>query len=437
MSIFGKKLPVVLIVGRPNVGKSSLFNRIIRKRMAVVDDEPGITRDRHFTTTEWNGKQFILVDTGGLVGDPKTEIELGITRIVESTIDYADIILFMVENTIVPQDFEIAGLLRKFKIPIIVAANKIDNPEDVWSAAEAEKLSVGTVVSVSAKFGLGFGDLLDVITNALPTQVIEEDEKITKIAIVGRPNVGKSSYANALLGREVSLVHEKPGTTRDPVNTRFSYFNDEYELVDTAGLFRKQSDVEYFAALRTYTAIQECDIAVLIVDATEDFTRQDKRISADIAEKMKPFIIAINKWDLIPEKNSNSTKEFEEKLRLSAPFLEYVPVVFISAKTNMRVQKTLDCIKNIKDHAAQRVQTSKFNELVQFLQEKFPPPIYRGKRPKILYGTQTAINPPEFVFFTRLSSDLSPSYRKYITNQIRERFGFEGVPFKLVFRDRD
>ncbi len=439
MSSYDKRLPVVAIVGRPNVGKSSLFNRMVRKRIAVIHNEPGVTRDRHYAPLEWNGRTFLLVDTGGLLPSPRTEMELGVVRMVRDAIEQANVIVFVIEPDVHPDDDVVADLMRRTKKPVILVVNKVDNRFDNWSGAEAVRLGLGDLYRVSAKFGFGIGELLDAIVDALPdAPEAMEDESTVKIAVVGKPNVGKSSFVNKLLGKEVALVHHEPGTTRDAVNARFRYFGTEYEIVDTAGLFKKLRDreIEYYSALRTLRAIEESDVVLLVVDATEGFTRQDKRIASIVLERYRGLVIAMNKWDIVPEKTEKTMNEFLERIRIDAPFLNFVPIVFTSALTGQRVQKAMQVLHEVAEKMRKRVQTSKLNELVQFLQEEHPPPIYRGKRPKILYAVQTDVNPPEFVFFAKMAKEISPSYRRYISNRIREKFDFEGVPFKLVFRDR-
>jgi len=432
-----KKLPVVAIVGRPNVGKSSLFNRILHRKIAVIHDLPGVTRDRHYAPFEWNGVNFLLVDTGGLLPNPRNELEFGVVRQIEAAIAEARLLLFLIEPELHPDDFLVADMLRKTEIPAIVAINKVDNPEDTWSGAEAEGFGLGEVIRVSAKFGHGTGELLDEITgkiNLVPD--IEEQSDTIQLAIVGRPNVGKSSFLNRLLGEEVALVHPKPGTTRDPVNVKLKYFGMTYEVVDTAGLFRKQRDIEYFSALRTIRVIEESDVVLLILDAKDKITRQDKRIASMALERLRGLVIAVNKWDLIEEKNAGIVREFEEKIKLDAPFLKFVPIVFISCLTGQRVRSAMEIVHRVALRRRERISTSIINELIHHLQIGHPPPIYKGRRPKILYATQTDISPPEFVFFSKMPKAISPSYKRYITNQIRKRFDFEGVAFKLVFRDK-
>ena len=444
MGTKNKILPIVAIVGRPNVGKSSLFNRILHRKIAVVHDTPGVTRDRHYAPFDWNGKSFLLVDTGGILPNPLNELELGVLKQIESAIEESDLILFIVEPELRPDDYQVADILRKTSKPVIIAVNKVDNPGDNWSGAESEKLGLGDVFRVSAKFGYGTGDLLDEIVSKIPEISVEnDDEDITRIAIVGRPNVGKSSFLNKLIGEEVALVHSKPGTTRDPVNARLNFFDTTYEIVDTAGLFKKQKNIEYFSALRTIKVIERCDIVLLILDATEGITRQDKRISAMAMEKLRGLVIAVNKWDLIEKKFSEKKgrindirEEYENKIRQDAPFLASVPIVFVSALTGFRVHYAMEVIHRVASRRKKRITTSQLNELVQFLQTRRPPPVYRGRRSKILYATQADISPPEFVFFTKMPQAISPSYRRYISNQIRKRFGFDGVMFKLVFRNK-
>ncbi|MCD6532360.1 ribosome biogenesis GTPase Der [bacterium] len=432
-----EKLPIVAIVGRPNVGKSSLFNRILHRRIAIVHDLPGVTRDRNYAEFEWNGRRFVLVDTGGLLPTPENELEFGVVRQVENAIAEADLLVFVVEPDIHPEDFEVADLLRRSGKPAIVVINKVDDPTDNWSGAEAERFGLGEVFRVSAKYGHNTGDFLDAVVEKLPpVKISETEEDVVRLAIVGHPNVGKSSYLNKLLGKEIALVHHEPGTTRDPVNAHIKYYGTTYEVVDTAGLYHRQKEIDFFSALRTIRVLENCDVALLLLDATLGITRQDKRIADMALSRYRGLVIAVNKWDLVENKSGRTMLEYEEMIRQEAPFLAHIPIVFISARTGLRVRTAFDMVHRVAQKRRERVKTSELNQLVWHLQTEQPPPVYRGRRPKIYYATQVDVAPPSFVFFARLPKAISPSYRRYITNKIREQFGFDGVPFKLIFRDK-
>ncbi len=437
MSVDTRKMPIIAIVGRPNVGKSSLFNRFLRQNVAIVDDNPGITRDRHYAVFEWNGGAYMLVDTGGLLSDPRDELEIGVVKQIDAAIAEADAILFMVEPNLHPDDAQIADMLRRTSKPVLLAVNKVDNPQDTWSGAEFEKFGLGEIYRIAAKFGHNTGELLDAISELFPqSQLPPPPENLIKLAIVGRPNVGKSSLLNRLIGKQIALVHPEPGTTRDPVDAQINYFGKTIQIVDTAGLFRKQKDIEFFSALRTLRVIEECDVVLLLLDANEGITFQDKRIAATAVERNRGLILAVNKWDLIQNKETNTTKEFENRINLVAPFLEFVPKVFISALTGLRAQKILELVATVAQKRTERVPTATLNKLVEYLQRVQPPPVYKSARPKIFYATQADVAPPVFVFFAKLAHAISPSYRRYLTNKIRETFGYEGVTFKLVFKDK-
>ena len=358
-------------------------------------------------------------------------------RQIEAAIEESDLILFLIEPELHPDDYQVADTLRKTDKPVIIAVNKVDRPDDSWSGAEAEKLGLGELIRISAQFGYGTGDLLDKIVSKIPKNSVQTyDENLVHLAIVGRPNVGKSSFLNRLMGKEIALVHSKPGTTRDPVNARLKFFDLTYEIVDTAGLFRKQRDIEYFSALRTIRVIEQSDVVLLVLDSKDGITRQDKKISAMATEKLRGLVIAVNKWDLIENKTNKTLNEYEEKIRYDAPFLAFVPIVFTSALTGSRVRNAMETIHRVALRRMERITTSQLNELVQYLQIQKPPPVYHGRRPKILYAAQVDISPPQFIFFTKMPNAISPSYKRYIVNQIRKRFGFNGVSFKLTFKNK-
>ncbi len=438
MSNSWRKTPIIAIIGRTNVGKSSLFNRLLHRRKAVVHELPGITRDRNYASMTWNRREFLLVDTGGILSKPESDIEASVTQQATTAIEEADEILFVVEKNLLTEDYRIAEILRKVDKPIIVVVNKVDKRMDNWSGAEAEGFGVGNVFRVSAKLGYGTGDLLDEIIEKLPpcrsTKTKPSDE--ISVAIVGRPNVGKSSIANKLVGREIVITNPEPGTTIDAVDEKFKFKGIAYRLVDTAGLFRRKNDITYFAGLRTLNAIEECDVAILVMDGTEGLTRQDKKISATIIERYKGLVIAMNKWDLLPLHTAEFQREFERKIRIETPFLNFISIVFTSAKTGHNIFKLMKATQEVVERCKMRIQTSKLNELIHHLQNEHPPPRYRGRKPKIMYAVQTNIQPPEFILFSKLPYAIAPSYQRYITNQIRERFDYQGVTFKLRFKQR-
>lgn len=455
--------PVVAIVGRPNVGKSSFFNRLIGEQVAIVEDQPGTTRDRIYGDSEWNGIVFTVIDTGGMVlggmADPGTGPEGEVTEEdimrrtreqAETAIQEADVILFMVDakTGLTAADSEIAEVLRTSHKPVILAANKADSEERRQNAVEFYELGVGDPIPMSSKHSINTGDLLDKVVEALPVQPEEPDaeEKTVRIAIVGRPNVGKSRLLNAIFGHERVIVSDVPGTTRDAIDTNFEYTEGEGDaaqtyqitLIDTAGIRRRgriEPGIERYSVIRTLRAIQRADITLLVIDATEGITAQDTHIAGYVLEESKGMILVVNKWDLV-EKDTNTIYDYTAHLRQELNFIPYVAFVFISAKFGQRVNKVLPMAIKVANERTKRVSTGQLNRLVKEAVEAHPPPSKPGKWVKFYYATQADVRPPTFVFFTNDADAVHFSYKRYLENQLRGAFGFEGTPIKLIFRTR-
>jgi GTP-binding protein len=432
-------MPLVAIVGRPNVGKSTLFNRLIEARKAIVHDEPGVTRDRVYGRVEWAGSHFAVVDTGGFVPNSAEQFEAAIREQVHIAIEEADAVLFIVDvaSGITDLDHEMAEILRKTEKPVLTVANKADNEVRRWEASEFYQLGLGEVYPVSSLSGTGTGELLDDLTAALPPESSEEerDDRL-HVAIIGKPNVGKSSLTNAILGFPRSIVTEVPGTTRDAIHSVIEFDEREMVLIDTAGLRRKsrvRENVEFYSALRTQRAIEECDVAVLLLDAVEGLQAQDIRVLKDAEEMRKGLVIAVNKWDLV-EKETNTARDYERLIYSRLPMLDYVPIVFISALTHQRVQNVLRLAVDVDQKRRRRIPTSRLNEVMLEAIGRHHPPTYRNQFVKIKYVTQVRESPPVFVFFCNYPRGVKESYRRYLENQLREAFDFKGVPLTLVFK---
>lgn len=434
--------PVVAIVGRPNVGKSTLFNRIIQRKEAIVDDQPGVTRDRKFAHAQWEGVFFTLVDTGGFIPKTLDRIEEGVTSQVRAAIREADLILFVADATtgVTDVDGEVAELLRKSGKPYILAANKADNPARELDAADLYQLGLGEVLPVSATGGRGVGDLLSAVVEKLPPPETEslaaDGGPVLRIAVVGRPNAGKSTYINTVLGEERLLVTEIPGTTRDTVDVRFRFKGRTVELVDTAGLRRRSrvhENVEYFSTLRTRRAVEECDVACVFADASEGVTQQDMRVVQEVVDRRKGVLLAVNKWDLI-EDDPDALWAYEDNLDRKIKFIQYVPVLHVSCKTGLRVKRVLHTAVQIAAERSKRVPSAGLNRLIQDLGRRYHPPTVQGTRVRLLYATQAGVEPPLFAVFSNHPELLKESTKRFLENQIRAEYGFQGVPISMVFR---
>jgi GTPase len=497
-------LPVVAVVGRPNVGKSTFFNRVLGSRTAIVEDRARTTRDRIYGDAEWNGRRFLIVDTGGLEIAPGDAIEEKVQEQARLAIAEADVIVFVVDAIagLTPADEEAAEVLRRAKAPVLVAVNKADNPKRELEGAEFHRLGWAETHPIAAIHGRGVADLLDTIVWALPPESDQErarkaredeaeqfasdvasgrlapyvvgdgdqandaDEAVdgtdgvdataarwdaeiaaaaedepTAIAIVGRPNVGKSSLLNSLLGEERSIVSDIPGTTRDTIDTRLAWGRSEVVLIDTAGIRRRGKvasgpAAERYSTLRALKAISRADVAVLVIDAVEGLTAQDAHVAGYVVEEGKGLVLAVNKWDLVAEKTDRTFDQYVDWIRNDAPFLEFAPVISISARSGQRVGRVLETAVDIWGERRKRVSTGELNRLIATAVDRVAAPVVRGRRPKIFYATQAAIAPPTFVFFARDAGSVHFSYRRYLENRLRETFGFDGTPIRLVFRER-
>lgn len=437
-----ERKPVVAIVGRPNVGKSTFVNRLIGTRKSIVDDIPGVTRDRIYFDVEWQDKHFTVIDTGGIIPGDEDEIMLNIFTQAQIACDEADKIIFVVDGKdgINPIDFDIANILRRSKKEIFLAVNKIDSPHQANNIAYFYELAIGEPFAMSALHGDGgVGDILDAVTKNFEYSKAEVENNIIKIAIVGKPNAGKSSIVNALLGEERVIVSDISGTTRDSIDSKVKYEGQEFLLIDTAGI-RKKSKVDWgiekFAVDRAIRAIRGCDVAVLVIDAQEGLSDQDKKIAQTILEAGRAMILAVNKWDLIEDKQTNSPQKYEKNLQNEAPFLSYIPKIFISAITKQRLVSLYK--QSIEAHKewTKRVSTSVLNKVISEAVAMNPPTSKHGKRLKVLYTTQVKAEPPTFVMFVNNGDLLVESYRRYLENKLREAFGFLGTPIKLTERER-
>jgi GTP-binding protein len=459
--MMSQRKPIVALVGRPNVGKSTLYNRLVGQRHAIVEDLAGTTRDRLYGEADWGGRDFIVIDTGGIEFDParplppreqeRTGFQAGVASRLflkeiraqaEIAIAEADVIVFIVdaETGITNTDEEIAALLRRAEKPVLLAVNKADNLVRRRDTVEYYALGLGDPIPVSALHGSGSGDLLDLIIEAFPPlpEVEEEDDEAIKVAIVGRPNVGKSSLLNKLLGEERVIVSDVPGTTRDAIDTRITYEGLELVLIDTAGIRRRgkiEVGVEKYSFMRALKAINRADVCLLVIDATDMVTAQDAHIAGYIVAEAKSTAVIVNKWDLI-DKDTYTINEFTERIRTELKFLSYVPILFISAKSGQRVQKVLELVLQLHAERLRRMSTGDINRLLREAVAKNPPKGNQRQRLKFYYATQVGIAPPTFVFFVNDRTLVHFTYERYLENMIRERFGFVGTPLKLVFRSR-
>ena len=437
-----KRKPTVAIVGRPNVGKSTFVNRLIGARNSIVHDMPGVTRDRIYFDVEWQNKGFTVIDTGGIIPGDGDDIMVSIFDQARLACEEADRIIFLVDGKdgINPVDYDIANILRQSGKPIFLAVNKCDNPDSLLMTSDFYALSVGNPIGISALHGSGgVGDLLDVVTEGFDESEEEEKDGRIRIAIVGRPNAGKSSIVNSLLNTQRVIVSDVSGTTRDSIDSFITYNDKEFVIVDTAGI-RKKSKVDYgvekFAVDRAIRSIRECDVAVLVIDAKEGISDQDKKISSIITESGKGIIVAINKWDLIEEKKANTINKFEQELAKDIPFLSYAPKIFISALTKQRLGQIFDKSLEVYEQCVKRVSTGLLNKVINEAYALNPPTSFKGKRLKVLYTTQAAIQPPTFVLFVNNKELLKDSYKRYLENKLREAFGFFGTPIRISVRER-
>ncbi|MGY0426602.1 MAG: ribosome biogenesis GTPase Der [Polaribacter sp.] len=433
---------IVAIVGRPNVGKSTLFNRLVQRREAIVDSVSGVTRDRHYGKSDWNGKEFSVIDTGGYAIGSDDIFEEEIRKQVTLAIEEADIIVFVVdvEEGITPMDAEVAKLLRKVKKPIFVTVNKVDNAMRDADAVEFYNLGLGDYHTISSINGSGTGDLLDAIAlkMPLPEEVDLEKEKLPRFAVVGRPNAGKSSFINALIGKDRNIVTNIAGTTRDSIDTKYNRFGFDFNLVDTAGIRKKskvKEDLEFYSVMRAVRSIEYSDVIILMVDATRGFEGQDQNIFWLAEKNRKGVVILINKWDLI-EKETNTMRDFETMVRKQIEPFTDVPIVFISAVTKQRLFKAIETAVEVFENRKTKIQTSKFNETMLEIVKNYPPPAIKGKFVKIKYCMQLPTQTPQFAFFCNLPQYVKDPYKRFVENKLREIYDFSGVPITIYFRQK-
>lgn len=431
---------IVAIVGRPNVGKSTFFNRLIERREAIVNDESGVTRDRIYGHCFWNGKTFSVVDTGGYVENSSDVFEREISKQVLIAIEEADAVMFMVDVDmgLTDLDVAVADILRSSKKPVFLVVNKVDSNRKIVNSYEFYNLGLGELYCISAITGAGTGELLDAVVKALPDKPNDEELDLPRITIVGRPNVGKSSLTNVLIGEERNIVTNVAGTTRDSINTRYNKYGYDFMLVDTAGVRRKSKvseDLEFYSVMRSIRAIENSDVCLLMIDAEQGWESQDQNILNLIRKNKKGIVILVNKWDLI-EKDSNTLKEYREFIQERiAPFND-IPILFISALTKQRISDVLSTAMQVYENRIQRIPTGKLNEIMLEAIENFPPPSTKGKYIKIKYVTQLPTPTPVFAFFANLPQYIKEPYKRYLENQLRENFNLTGVPIVLVFRDK-
>ncbi|MBE7710326.1 MAG: ribosome biogenesis GTPase Der [Cyanobacteria bacterium SIG32] len=434
--------PIVAIVGRPNVGKSTFVNRLAGARNSIVDDLPGVTRDRIYFDVEWQNKIFTVIDTGGIIPGDEDEIMLSIFDQAKIACEEADKIIFLVDGKdgVNPVDYDIANILRQTDKPVYLAVNKIDNPNSQYMTSDFYSLAIGEPIGISALHGSGgVGDLLEIITEDFEVDENPTDDKTIKIAIVGRPNAGKSSIVNAVLNEDRVIVSNVSGTTRDSIDSRLNYKDTEFVIVDTAGIRKKSKvdwGVEKFAVDRAIRSIRDCDIAVLVIDATEGISDQDKKISSIITEAGKGLIVAINKWDLIEDKKSNTINQFDKKLANDIPFLDFAPKIYISAVTKQRINQIFDKAIEVYAQCTKRVSTGLLNKVINEAYTLNPPQSVKNKRLKIMYTTQINTQPPMFVLFANDADLLKDHYKRYLENKLREAFGFFGTPIRISVRER-
>lgn len=436
-------MQVVAIVGRPNVGKSTLFNKLVGKRLSIVDDKPGVTRDRIYSRCEWLGREFMLIDTGGI--EPKTD-DVILAQMREQAmlaIERADAIIFVTDITtgVTANDADVAAMLMKSGKPVVLAVNKVDGigepPPEIY---EFYNLGLGDPIAVSSVHGHGTGDLLEAVFENLPPEEPDPyDEDAIKVAVIGKPNVGKSSLINFIAGEERSIVSDIAGTTRDAIDSEVTRGEDKYVFIDTAGMRRKAKvteNIEHFSVLRALMAVDRADVCVIVIDATVGFTEQDSKVAGYAHDKGKACVIAVNKWDAVGDKTDRTMQEFTKKLEVDFSFMSYAPFVFISAKTGQRIDKLFDLIKLVHAQHGMRISTGVLNDMLSYATSRVQPPSDKGKRLKLYYMTQAGTNPPNFVVFCNSKELFHYSYQRYIENQIRDTFGLDQTPIKLTVRER-
>ncbi len=434
--------PIVAIVGRPNVGKSTLFNQIGKRRVSIVDDMPGVTRDRIYMDAEWLNHTFTMIDTGGIEFEDDDHILKSMRQQALVAMEEADVIVFVVDGRagLTTADEEVGRMLRNTKKPVILAVNKIDSPQLEAGVYEFYSLGLGDPMGIAASNSLGLGDLLDAVVAAFPENDGEDkEEDEISIAVIGRPNVGKSSIVNALIGENRVIVSNVPGTTRDAIDTHFVSDNIKFMLIDTAGMRRKgkiDEAIERYSVMRSLRAVDRADVVLMVINAEEGITEQDKKIAGYAHESGKGVIIVVNKWDVFPDKDDKSTLRFTEDLRDEIGFLQYAPVLYTSALTGQRIHRITELVKYVADQQSMRIQTSVLNELIRDAVSVNPPPSHRGKQLKIFFMTQADIQPPKFIIFVNDPELMHFSYLRFLENRLRESFGFEGTPLKLIVRGR-
>ena len=433
---------IVAIVGRPNVGKSTFFNRLVQRRDAIVDSVSGVTRDRHYGKSEWNGREFSVIDTGGYVVGSDDIFETEIDKQVELAIDESDAIIFVVdvESGVTGMDEDVANLLRKVKKPVLLAVNKVDNSMRENDAVEFYNLGLGNYFTISSVNGSGTGDLLDELIKVLPEKEVDNsDDELPRFAVVGRPNAGKSSFINALIGVERNIVTDIAGTTRDSIDTKYNRFGFDFNLVDTAGIRRKtkvKENLEFYSVMRSVRSIEYSDICLLVVDATRGFDSQVQNIFWLAQRNQKGIVILVNKWDLVENKLNNTVKEFENSIRKQIEPFTDVPIVFISSLTKQRIFKAIETAVDVFKNRNSKIKTSVMNDVMLPIIERNSPPAYKGKFVKIKYCMQLPTSYPQFVFFCNLPQYIRDPYKRFIENKLRKEFNFNGVPIKLYFRKK-
>lgn len=432
---------IVAIVGRPNVGKSTFFNRLIQRREAIVDAVSGVTRDRHYGKSDWNGKTFSLIDTGGYVKGSDDVFEAEIDKQVELAIDEADAIIFMVdvESGVTGMDEDVARLLRKVDKPVFLVVNKVDNSKRLENAVEFYSLGLGEYYPVASTSGSGTGELLDALIEALPEQEEVEESELPRFAVVGRPNAGKSSFINALIGEDRYIVTDIAGTTRDAMDTKYNRFGFEFNLVDTAGIRKKsrvKEDLEFYSVMRSVRAIENCDVCLIVLDATRGFDGQVQNIFWLAQRNRKGIVILVNKWDLVEDKETNTLKEYEQNIRKEIEPFTDVPIVFISVLTKQRIFKAIETAVEVFKNRSKKIKTSELNERMLPIIENYPPPAWKGKYVKIKFCMQLPTPQPQFAFFCNLPQYVREPYKRYLENKLREEFDFTGVPVSVYFRKK-